>query len=272
MKFRYSIARYVPSVVRGEAINMGVLLESPDPAGLYVQFLGSLSRVRALFPDADAATIKLLRTHFKSLERASDGLEQSFAFINSEGITLEQLYRDCIDTILQLSSPSVTVGDDPARELSDLFRTFVSSPTATSVRPISAIQLAPSQLRRRVDAWFTKSGWIGPGRYRRGFELPGTVFPWAFDFGTQNGHATVVQTLALRGPVEPAMNRVLLLNARTEDVRATHPDAAVIVVADQVNLQTPPVRYLVDHGLDPIAAQDRERLTSALSSAVPALA
>jgi hypothetical protein len=269
MKFRYSVARYVPSVIRDEAINIGVLLETVDEPGLYVQFLGALSRIRTLFPDADMATLRLLRTYFKQLSRPVEGPEQQFAWVADEGPSLDKLFRDCAGSILQLSPPRVTIGDNANRELADLFKTLVSSPTSTAVRPISAVQLAPAQLRKRVDTWFAKAGWLGPHRFRRGFELRGTVFSWAFDFGLQNGHVTVVQTVALGGPVEPAMNRALLLTARAEDVAKAQDDPTIIVVADKVESRTPPVRYLNEHGLDPIPAQDHERLSAILSQAAP---
>jgi hypothetical protein len=43
--FKYSVIRYVPNLVRDGATNLGVLLEVENPPGLYLRFLGQMSRL-----------------------------------------------------------------------------------------------------------------------------------------------------------------------------------------------------------------------------------
>src|SRR5690242_5887339 len=106
MKFAYSIARYVPSLIRGEAINVGVALEAQGSGQLFVKFAGSMSRARLVFPDADVATITLLRKHFKEASESEATASPVFGYIELERLTLPTLVVESQDTMLQFSEPS----------------------------------------------------------------------------------------------------------------------------------------------------------------------
>ncbi|MGN2246425.1 DUF3037 domain-containing protein [Frateuria sp. GZRR35] len=55
--YTYSIIRYVHDVFSGEALNVGVVLSSPD-GQIEVRVPSSLVRVKSAFPDADINTIR----------------------------------------------------------------------------------------------------------------------------------------------------------------------------------------------------------------------
>src|SRR5438094_8220725 len=120
MTFRYSVIRYVPSIARGEAINVGVLLETPN-AGLYARFASRLSRVRTLFPEADLATIRLLREHLLRLGRSVDRRQEEFAFAVGDTPNLDELHKLTRNTVLEVDEPRTTLAEDPQVETRELF-------------------------------------------------------------------------------------------------------------------------------------------------------
>ena len=251
MKFVYSVARYVPSLVRGEAINIGVALEVPPAEKLLLKFSGSLSRTRLIFPDADAATIGLLRRHFKRATEADVTSEPVFAYTKLEHLTLGDLVKETRNTVLQFSEPAVTVADDPQAELEDLFDTFVAPREAGAARLFASVQVAPAQLRARLYRRVEKAGLIGPKRLHQQVRLPGTVFPWEFDLGHTNGKVDIVQSIALKAPDDIAVNRALLLTARIQDVRDAGRASIgrVIAAADQVT-RSPGLKLLEHHEIE----------------------
>src|SRR5438552_11063136 len=99
MKFAYSVARYVPSLIRGEAINIGVALEAQGSGQLFVKFAGSLSRARLVFPDADVATVSLLRKHFKDSSGSEATAKPVFGYTGLERLTLPALVGETHDTM-----------------------------------------------------------------------------------------------------------------------------------------------------------------------------
>jgi hypothetical protein len=251
MKLAYSIARYVPSLVRGEAINIGVALQVPETQRLLLKFSGSLSRTRLIFPDADAATIGLLKRHFKQAEETDITSEPFFAYTRLDHLTLGGLVNETRNTVLQFSEPAVTIADNPQSELEDLYETFVTPRPAGAARVFASVQIAPAQLRARLYRRFDKAGLIGPRRMLQQVRLPGTVFPWEFDLGHANGKVDIVQSIALKAPDDIAVNRALLLAARVEDVRDAGRTSVgrVIAAADQASASAS-VRLLERHAIE----------------------
>lgn len=251
MKLAYSIARYVPSLVRGEAINIGVALEAPENGELLVKFSGSLSRARLIFPNADTATISLLRKFFKRAVESPATSEPVFAYVGLEKLTLPDLVAECRNTILQFSVPTVTVASDPAAELDDLYSTFVAPREPSAARVFGTTQMAPARLRGRLLHRIDQAGLIGPGKLQQQFRVAGTVFPWEFDLGHANGKVDVVQTIALISAEDVAVDRALLLAARADDIReASKKIGRVIAAADRLEVTSAPVKLLSRHDVE----------------------
>lgn len=252
MKFSYSIARYVPSLVRGEAINVGVALESQDAGQLFVKFSGSMSRARLIFPDADVATISLLRKYFKDGSERDRPTAPVFAYTDLDRLSLPALVGESKDTMLQFSEPSASLGDDPKAELADLYAKFVAPRDATAARMFNTQQIAPARLRARLFTRFEQAGLIGPRKLRQHIHVPGTVFPWEFDLGHSNGRTDLIQSIALVAPVDVAINRALLFTARSDDVRQAKKTLIghVIAAADKVDKTSPAVKLLIHHNIE----------------------
>jgi Protein of unknown function (DUF3037) len=173
MNLSYSVARYVPSLVRGEAINLGIALEAPDEDKLLVRFAGSLSRARLIFPDADVATLGLLRKYFTQTVESETTSAPVFGYSDLERLTLEGLVTECRNTVLQFSEPALTVADDARAELEDLYQTFVAPRIATAASVIRIPQMAPARVRRRLYDRLDRAGFIGPHRLQQQFRVRG---------------------------------------------------------------------------------------------------
>src|SRR5438445_6119114 len=233
MVFKYSVVRYVPSVIRDEAINLGILLETDNPPGLYLRFLGSMSRVLRRYPDANLVALRHLSEHFQKLRHEVDPSQPIFDFANAPGVTLAALHQGSVDTTFQITPPRATAGEDPVAELNDVFELFVAEPSTTASADRAA--LAPSRFRRFVAKRLRQTGLIGNDRLQAQFQAAGTVQPWVFDFGQRNGSLTLVQSLVLQTESDEAMNRALLLQARVEDVAEAEQTAprTIAVVGDK---------------------------------------
>jgi hypothetical protein len=252
MKFAYSVARYVPSLIRGEAINVGVALEAQGSGHLFVKFAGSMSRARLVFPDADVATISLLRKHFREAAESEGTDKPVFGYTQLETLTLPTLVGESHDTMLQFSAPSATIGDDPKQELDDLYDKFVAPRDATAAKMFNTVQVAPARLRARLFRRLGQAGLIGPRKLQEHIRVQGTVFPWEFDLGHSNGKVDLVQSIALIAPIDVAVNRALLLAARTDDVRAAKRShlGHVIAAADRIEKGSLAVKLLSLHEIE----------------------
>ena len=259
MVFKYSVVRFVPSVIRDEAINLGVLLETDNPPGLYLRFLGSMSRVRRRHPDANLLALRHLSEHFQKLEHEVDPNQPVFDFARSPGVTLDILHRGSVDTTFQVTAPRATAGDDPIAELDEVFELFVAETPHAEAKDSAA--LAPSRFRRLVAKRLRQSGLVNDNRLQPQFQVAGTVQPWTFDFGQRNGTLTLVQSLVLQTIPDEAMNRALLLQARVEDVaEAEQIVPRTIAVTDEQVLDSPAWRYLDYHKVKIVSVNNSDAI------------
>jgi hypothetical protein len=261
----------MPSMVREECLNVGLFIEAED-GRIASKFLGRLSRVRSVYLDADLALLKIATGYYaKEYPIPSP---QGVLFVAERSASLDELVR-ANQGILSLTPPRTTLGSDMSEEMDELFAEFVEPLTPLSPRPISSIQLAQSNLRRQVEGWLTKSSLCAPGRYRKNFEVPGTVAPWAFDFGFENGHITAVQVVGLTGPLDVLMNRAALVSARATDTweasREAGREKPDIVAVSDAEPRSEPVQYLNNRKIDVLSLAGesglRERLGAPLAQA-----
>jgi hypothetical protein len=122
--FQYTILRVVPDVERGERVNVGVILYSPERKFLGARVQLNPERIRALAPDLDLAA---LERHLGSLVAIAEGAE--------DGGRLAQLPQSerfgalsaPSSTIVQPSEVHTGVCEDGSNELDDLFGRLVSA-------------------------------------------------------------------------------------------------------------------------------------------------
>lgn len=123
--FQYTILRLVPRIERGECINVGVVLYCRQRGFLGVRIELDGTRLRALAPDVDPATIE-------------PHLEAIAAVVRGEGSAGPLAKLDASDrfgwvaaissTMIQPSEVHTGLTDDPQATLEHLFRSLVQVP------------------------------------------------------------------------------------------------------------------------------------------------
>jgi hypothetical protein len=120
--FQYTVLRVVPDVERGERVNVGVILYSPERKFLGARVHANADRIRVLAPDLDIAA---LERHLASLAAIAEGdpaagpiaqLPQSERFGTLSAPS---------STIVQPSEVHTGVCEDGSNELDDLFERLV---------------------------------------------------------------------------------------------------------------------------------------------------
>ena len=123
--FQYALLRAVPSLARGEQLNVGVVVYSPRLRFLSARTSLDAERLLVLDPTVD---VDAVRAHLRSIERVAAGdvsagpiarLPQSerFGWITAPSSTL-----------VQPSPVHTGLCDDPAQVLERLFETLVAAP------------------------------------------------------------------------------------------------------------------------------------------------
>ena len=116
----FSIIRYVPDVIRGEYVNIGVILQQvladsdpPIPVRTFVEVTRDWSRVLGVDAGAD---VRLL-----------ESLEADIAA--DMGIALQQSRIYGLSHFVQITAPRACLADDLQAELIRLMRVYVDSKT-----------------------------------------------------------------------------------------------------------------------------------------------
>jgi hypothetical protein len=109
------LVQYVPDLVRGEYVNIGVLLHSPEEKCLGCLFTDDFRRIKHFHPQADVHFLRHLQAHFE--------ME-----IDEHGADLEgylQYIRRSYSNLVQVSEPRAFRLTEPQREIQDLFARYV---------------------------------------------------------------------------------------------------------------------------------------------------
>jgi hypothetical protein len=120
--FSYAIVRVVPSVERGERLNVGVVLFCRQRRFLGARMALDAERLRALWPETD---VEAVRRHLEGMVRVAEGdpaagpiasLSQSerFGWLTAPS-----------STIVQPSEVHTGLCEDPAKTLDELFDELV---------------------------------------------------------------------------------------------------------------------------------------------------
>ena len=121
-QFQYAVIRVVPRVERGETLNAGVVLLCRPQRFLGAKVALDETRLRALAPDADPATIL---PHLAALERIAAGDPSAGPMAK---LTIGERFHWLVapsSTVIQASEVHTGVCDDPAEELGHLFERLV---------------------------------------------------------------------------------------------------------------------------------------------------
>jgi hypothetical protein len=120
--FSYAVYRVVPSVERGERINVGVVVFSRPLQYLAARTRLDDGRLSALWPDLDAAAI---RPHLTAIERVAAGDPDAGPIAQLNQTARFHWLVSPSSTIIQPSAVHTGLCDQPAKQLDKLFESLV---------------------------------------------------------------------------------------------------------------------------------------------------
>jgi hypothetical protein len=123
--YSYAVYRVVPSVERGERMNVGVLVFSRPLQYLAARTALDARRLAALWPDLDANAIA---PHLTALERIAAGDPEAGPIAQLDETARFHWLVSPSSTIIQPSAVHTGLCGEPARELDKLFDSLVAAP------------------------------------------------------------------------------------------------------------------------------------------------
>jgi Protein of unknown function (DUF3037) len=235
-RFQYSVVRYMPNVVRDEAVNVGVLIWSVEGHLFRSKFLRRSSAVRKLWPGADQ---DLVANFQRQISLASSTQQVAFDGMNhplverfgnpADSAFLARARREFTGN-LQLTEPRGYQASTIEEALEWAYSIYVEEPRS-GPRPINAQAIAPFRLRTRLWAAFEQRNLFSPDRVRRQYVVNGRHAPWTFDVAYRNWTLNVVNSLGLDAPTaETNLWRALVFKGMVEDVSNSHKAHGIAVV------------------------------------------
>jgi len=193
----FFLIRYVPDVVKGEFVNIGVLLrEAGAGANLraQVKFTRDWSRVRCMDAEADIGLLEALEQEIASRLRLGASPR--------DPKTVMEVLEDTLSNSLQMTEAKATLAENMATEMELLLRLYVEPIKVPRVRMKSGRTAIAAAMRtefEKVGAWALMRKRIAASMYTR----PGD--PLKIDCGYRpNGVIRMFHAVSLEGDVEAA--------------------------------------------------------------------
>jgi len=154
----FFLVQYVPDPVRGEFVNVGVLLREAGGRVAQVKFTRDWARVRCADPDAD---IDMLEALEQEIEVRLTEHREDMPYVLK---TLE----DSLSNGVQISEPKACLAESVPMELERLMKMYVESHKREPVSRISGRQKVGRAMRRefeRAGVWNVMSKRIAASQY-----------------------------------------------------------------------------------------------------------
>lgn len=215
-RFKFVVFRYVPNIVRDEAVNIGVFVREVSGDEYDFKFLPRSATVRKLWPDADTNLVKNFERQLKHSKRSGDDLP-GIGNPKDEGF-LENA-RSAFYGNLQMTRTRGILGEDIESALASIYDSYVA-PKGQQYRPINYQAIAPHRLKSKVWAAFERKDLIRPDRVQQKIILEGRHAPWTFDLGYRNGGLKLINSVALNArTAETNLGRALVFKGMMGEVR-----------------------------------------------------
>jgi hypothetical protein len=196
LQCEFSLIRYVPDVVKGEFVNIGVVLREAGRAGsAEVRFTRDWGRVRCMDPEADVALLESMEAEIA--ERLLRGVEVR---VNAKPM-LETL-EDSLSNSVQLTEMRGTLAESLPAEMEQLLRMYVE-PLKVKVdrkaaRGRAAIAGSMRTEFERAGVWRLMRKRIAAAQYTQVGD------PLKIDCGYRNGRVKMFHAVSLENDVEGA--------------------------------------------------------------------
>ncbi len=200
----FFLIRYVPEAVKGEFVNIGVLLREADAgaaARTQIRFTRDWGRVRCIHADADTAMLESLEGELSN--RLAQGVNPQ------DPKSVLEVLEDSFSNLLQVTEARGTLAENMAAEMDQLLRLYVEPVKAAALKRKSgraAIHAAMRHEFERAGVWslmrkrIAASGYTQAGDtlridcgYRAGVQA-----------ATPDGLIRMFQAVSLEGDAEAA--------------------------------------------------------------------
>ena len=197
----FFLIRYVPDVVKGEFVNIGVVLREVAARGdgnTRVRFTRDWGRVRCVDKDADTGLLEALEQEIE--QRLRDGVNAQ------ETKAVMEVLGDTLSNSLQMSEPRATLAENLAAEMDLLMGMYVEPMKVTRARTVSGRAGVLAGMRtefERAGVWRLMRKRIAASMYTRAGD------PLRIDCGYRaggggEGLVRMFQAVSLEGDVEAA--------------------------------------------------------------------
>jgi hypothetical protein len=134
----FFLVRYVPDLVKGEFVNVGIVLLDGDSGFADVRLTADWRRVRCLDPDADLEYLGALEHELRTALRSSTELDRVYLF---------QKLPDWASNALQLTPIQGVLTDSPQAEIGRLAEMYCEPPRRAGRRELSGRQVIFGHMR-----------------------------------------------------------------------------------------------------------------------------
>ena len=119
-QLEFLVVRYVPNLLRGEFINIGIILHQVGAASgdAVVRFTRDWHRVLCLDPEADIEMLEALEVDIR--EQFTEGAEQASSLIEA--------FQQQLSNSVQISQPSAMLAESLERGVERLMAMYVDAP------------------------------------------------------------------------------------------------------------------------------------------------
>jgi len=187
----FFLVRYVPDVVKGEFVNIGVILREVERAeGTVVRFTRDWARVRCVDAKADVELLEAIEGELGERLRIA------------EPKPLMDLLEDSLSNSIQLTPARACLAESVPAEVEQLMRMYVEPMQRRRERRVSGRTAIAGAMRRefeRVGVWGLMRKRIPASQFTRSGD------PMKIDCGYRpNGVVRMFQAVSLDGDVEAA--------------------------------------------------------------------
>lgn len=191
--FQFRILRYVPNVIRGEYVNVGIFIQeisTSNAAARTLEDAREFARVRKFHPDADEGLLRNLARELKSQFNGP-----------TLGPRLETIDED-MSNAFQFGPITATIADNMEDELDRLYGEYVSAPRRVSPR---IVEHTRDWMREKASEAFRVHKVLG----KMSQLVPVESFtqvgdPFRLDFGYQAGTKGFVHVVEISEDVRQA--------------------------------------------------------------------
>jgi Protein of unknown function (DUF3037) len=202
----FFLVQYVPDLVRGEFVNIGLFLHCPKEEYLGCIFTDDFRRIKRFHPQADLEYLREIQQDFeRQIDEHGEDLRGYLAYI-----------RRTLSNLLQVGAPRTCLLRDPQSEIRGLFERYVGArealpeleDTRLRIKQRLTSAFVHAGIWKKLDKRISVAAWTHPGD------------PFTFDYGYRpaviegkpNGHMRFIHALSLRRDAELAKVLVYTLD------------------------------------------------------------